>query len=61
MPAQTTISPSRSGSAELQARIRVALRRGARDADGTQTAFEFGGVRVDLARAGCCATAPTFT
>jgi two-component system KDP operon response regulator KdpE len=37
------------GIGELQARIRVALRRGARDADGTQTAFEFGGVRVDLA------------
>jgi len=37
------------GIGELQARIRVALRRGARDADGTQTAFEFGGIRVDLA------------
>ena len=37
------------GIGELQARIRVALRRGARDADGTQTAFEFGGIHVDLA------------
>ena len=37
------------GIGELQARIRVALRRGALDADGTQTAFEFGAIRVDLA------------
>jgi two-component system KDP operon response regulator KdpE len=37
------------GIGELQARIRVALRRGARDVDGAQTAFEFGDIRVDLA------------
>jgi two-component system KDP operon response regulator KdpE len=37
------------GIGELQARIRVALRRSARDADGVQTTFEFGGVHVDLA------------
>jgi two-component system KDP operon response regulator KdpE len=37
------------GVGELQARIRVALRHGARDEDSAQTAFEFGGVRVDLA------------
>ena len=37
------------GVGELQARIRVALRHGARDEDGTQTVFEFGGIRVDLA------------
>ena len=37
------------GVGELQARIRVALRHAARDADGAQTVFEFGGVRVDLA------------
>ena len=37
------------GIGELQARIRVALRHAARDADGVQTVFEFGDVRVDLA------------
>jgi two-component system, OmpR family, KDP operon response regulator KdpE len=37
------------GIGELKARIRVALRRAARDADGVQTAFEFGDIRVDLA------------
>jgi len=37
------------GIGELQARIRVALRHGARDAESAQNAFEFGDVRVDLA------------
>ena len=37
------------GIGELPARIRVALRHGARDAESAQNAFEFGDVRVDLA------------
>jgi two-component system KDP operon response regulator KdpE len=37
------------GIGELLARIRVALRRSARDTDETQTTFKFGEVGVDLA------------
>ena len=37
------------GIGELLARIRVALRRTARDAGPVQTTFEFGDIRVDLA------------
>jgi len=37
------------GIGELLARIRVALRRSARDAGPAQTTFEFGDVQVDLA------------